>query len=242
MKNFFSKNIKGSETLGDKLRQLREEEGASLADVSQATKIRLEYLSYLEQGQYEKLPGEVYIRNFLKQYAGALRIDPEKVLALYEKEQTVYRQVKPPKFKEAGPHGIDQPKLIFSPSLVKKSLIVLAVAVLVFYLAIEVHGIISPPGLTVESPPDNLVTNQRTVVVSGQVEGESKVYINGQEVLGNPEGMFEETLDLQSGVNVITITAKKKHSKESRILRKIMVEKNDQNSLRTSLHEDWAKK
>lgn len=222
--NFFSKNLAGTETLGDKLTHLRQEEGLSLIEVSQMTRIRLDYLSFLEKGQYDQLPGEVYVRNFLKQYAQALKVDPNKVLSLYDQEQMVYQKVKPNPVSYIAPKTVDSPPLIFSHRQIKKFLIALGVLALVIYLSFEIHGIISPPKLTVESPQDNLVTNQRTVIVSGWTEKESKIYINGEEILADASGRFEESLDLQTGINVIKISAKKKHGKESVILKNIRLE------------------
>ena len=234
MVSFFSKNLAGAETLGDKLRHLRAEEGLSLADIAKTTKVRLDYLNYLETGQYEKLPGEVYIRNFLKLYAQALRVDPSKVLAMYDNEQQVYQHVKPSQVSYIAPKGVEQP-VLFSPKLIKRGLIILGALILIAYLAVEVHGIVSPPTLSIDSPTDNLVIDQRTVLVSGQAEKESKIYINGEEILSDPSGRFEETLDLQAGINVIKITAKKKHSKESVILRNIRVKEDEKDSQRNHL-------
>lgn len=221
---FFSKNLAGAETLGDKLLHLRKEDGLSLKELSQMIKVRIDYLSYLESGQYEKLPGEVYVRNFLKLYAQALKIDSQKVLTMYDGEQSVYQHVKPSQVSYIVPGEVSQPAVFFSPKLIKRGLICLGMIILTVYFAREISGIISPPDLTIDTPPDNLVIVQKTIIVRGQAEKEAKIYINNEEILAGAEGRFEEELDLQSGINVIKISAKKKHSKESVVLRKIRVE------------------
>ena len=54
---------------------LRIRQGISLSAIEEETKIRVEYLTAIEQGQFEKLPDGVYRINYLRQYAG--QIDSE---------------------------------------------------------------------------------------------------------------------------------------------------------------------
>ncbi len=67
--------------LGDRLRQAREAKGLTLEEVEEATKIRRRFLRALEEEDYTQLPGEVFIRGFLRNYALALGLDPEEILA-----------------------------------------------------------------------------------------------------------------------------------------------------------------
>jgi len=78
--------------LGEKLRQAREEQGFSLADVEERTHIRRELLEALENGDYARLPEPVYVRGFVRGYAGALGLDPESLLALVPRRGNERRQ------------------------------------------------------------------------------------------------------------------------------------------------------
>ena len=49
--------------------------GISLVSIAEETKIGLRYLSTIEEGKLDKLPGGVYRINYLRQYAN--RIDQE---------------------------------------------------------------------------------------------------------------------------------------------------------------------
>ncbi|HUS16403.1 MAG TPA: RodZ domain-containing protein [Chloroflexia bacterium] len=69
---------------GEILKQARESRGLLLEEVAQATRIRVEYLVSIEAEQYTKLPGDVYTRGFLRNYAGFLGIDSAEVIAAYE--------------------------------------------------------------------------------------------------------------------------------------------------------------
>lgn len=55
----------------------------SLEKVSQNIKIRLPYLQAIEKGEWTELPGEVYVRGFIRRYAQSLGIDGDKLIAPY---------------------------------------------------------------------------------------------------------------------------------------------------------------
>ena len=63
--------------IGRLLEHKRKEQGLSLDEVEQATKIRKRYLTGLERDDYAVLPDAVYARGFLKTYANYLGLDGE---------------------------------------------------------------------------------------------------------------------------------------------------------------------
>ncbi len=69
---------------GEYLKQMREKQGLSIKEVSERTKIRLEYLEALEESILEKLPPEVYIRGYIKAYGELLGADLDELFARYE--------------------------------------------------------------------------------------------------------------------------------------------------------------
>ncbi len=73
--------------LGDYLRGKREESGLSLKELSEKTRIRLEYLKALESGEYGRIPGEVFVRGYIREYLRCLSTDPEEALSIYESEK-----------------------------------------------------------------------------------------------------------------------------------------------------------
>jgi len=70
--------------IGSLLRQAREQRGLSLTDAEEQTKIRRKYLEALENENFSILPGQVYVRGFLKTYARFLGIAAEDILARYD--------------------------------------------------------------------------------------------------------------------------------------------------------------
>lgn len=75
-----------SQCLGDYLREQRLEKGLSLKDVSLQTKIAETYLLALEQGAYDRLPAETYLKGFLASYADVLALPDGEILRMYQAE------------------------------------------------------------------------------------------------------------------------------------------------------------
>lgn len=73
--------------LGEFLRRKREEKGKTLEEVAEATKININYLQALEKDNFSSLPGEVFIKGFLRHYSRYLGIDEQEVLKKYEEEK-----------------------------------------------------------------------------------------------------------------------------------------------------------
>ncbi|MCG3203673.1 MAG: hypothetical protein KCHDKBKB_00345 [Elusimicrobia bacterium] len=71
------------EKIGQALRERRTARSLSLEKVSQVIKIRLPYLEALEGGTWSELPGEVFVRGFIRRYANYLGLDGDKLIAPY---------------------------------------------------------------------------------------------------------------------------------------------------------------
>jgi hypothetical protein len=61
--------------IGDSLREARTRRGLSPADVQKGLRIRERYLTALEEERWDLLPGEAYVKGFLRQYAEFLGLD-----------------------------------------------------------------------------------------------------------------------------------------------------------------------
>jgi cytoskeleton protein RodZ len=62
-------------SLGAKLREVREEKGLTLEEISARTKIRRSYLEAIEGDRLETIPGGFFSRSFARQYAEALGVE-----------------------------------------------------------------------------------------------------------------------------------------------------------------------
>lgn len=63
--------------IGEYLKQVREERGYTLQDVSDSINVRKGQLRAIEEGQIDELPGKIYGIGFVKGYAAFLELDAE---------------------------------------------------------------------------------------------------------------------------------------------------------------------
>jgi flagellar biosynthesis protein FlhG len=68
---------------GALLRAVRESQGTSLQQISERTKVSLNYLRCIEEDEFDALPAAVYVRGFVTEVAKCLRLDPEQVSQSY---------------------------------------------------------------------------------------------------------------------------------------------------------------
>ena len=65
-------------SLGQTLRRAREQQSRSLSELANETCITSRYLAAIEADNLKVVPGEFFYRNFVKQYAKALHLDPDE--------------------------------------------------------------------------------------------------------------------------------------------------------------------
>ena len=63
--------------IGNSLREARERKGLAYPEIESATKIRAKYIRALEEEDFTAIPGDAYIRGFLRTYADYLGLDPD---------------------------------------------------------------------------------------------------------------------------------------------------------------------
>jgi len=232
MAGFLAKEISNPPNLGESLRSSRENLGLSLAQASQATSISAKYLAAMENGEFSKLPGEVYAKNFLKVYAKYLGLNDKDSLATYQSERRIYgktREFPEEDFKKPV-RRISRFHLVVTPKIIRGIIIGLLALACLVYLGLKVKAIMTPPFLTIISPGNNLATEQNFIEVVGQVEPQAVLEINGQQVLADQQGNFSETIDLQSGINTIEVKAESRHGKQTKKYLQVVVnEKPDGN-------------
>ncbi|MEW6208189.1 MAG: RodZ domain-containing protein [Acidobacteriota bacterium] len=160
-------------TLGETLKQKREERGISLAEISEATKIGTRFLKAIESDNFSILPGGIFTRSFIRAYARTVHLDEEEAIALY------HQQIAPPSEEAAAETPASKPApvvamesprrsgpLTFSqPSAhTRRGPIIIGVIITIF-VAVLIYVVIkridkgqaepppSPPPVTRQTPP-----------------------------------------------------------------------------------------
>lgn len=137
--------------LPDRLAAARERKGVDLVRAERDTKIRVRYLSALESGDYRDLPGAVYTKGFLRNYAIYLGLDPEDVLRQWRRERG---EATAPEPIIVPPRPLAEPArpLNFSPQVVVAALLTAGVVLFFIYLGAQLLRYSRPPELAVTSP------------------------------------------------------------------------------------------
>ncbi|MGH9729538.1 MAG: helix-turn-helix domain-containing protein [Candidatus Acidiferrales bacterium] len=78
--------MESTHLFGEHLRREREMRGVSLEEISAATRISVRFLEALENEQWERLPGGIFNRGFIRSIARFLGLDEENLVAEYAME------------------------------------------------------------------------------------------------------------------------------------------------------------
>jgi cytoskeleton protein RodZ len=124
-------------TPGSVLALARREHNLSVVDVARHLKLSPAQVEALEAGAYERLPGPVFVRGFLRNYAKLLGIDPQPLL------RSIDSQSAQPAIADRRPHA---PQVVMEDRPSRWPLYtVLVAALIVGVLAIYEFGFNEPP-------------------------------------------------------------------------------------------------
>lgn len=212
---FLSKTISQS-TIGGILREARESHKWTIAEAEKKTGIAKKYLECLEADDFYKLPGTTYTKGFLERYSEFLKLDSSKIIEKWRKEFSQKVNTEIPNIL-----GIkNRPQSIFD---IKIYLLGFVILLIFLYIGFSIKRVLFVPNLEVLNPPRDLITTDPHLIIRGRVDLGADIFINDQPVEQVKEGNFEQEIQLSLGLNTIEISAKKKYSKEKRILRQIIL-------------------
>ncbi len=96
----------GMPTVAEQLQQAREAQKLTTEDVADYTKIRIDHVRALDEGNYDVFSAPVYIRGFVKAYAGMLKLDVPTLLAQLNEELSGNSQHKDPPLLSRSRNGV----------------------------------------------------------------------------------------------------------------------------------------
>lgn len=213
---------KQPQTLGEKLRALRRTQGVTLEVLERETHIQRRYIEALEHGRYHELPEPMYTRNFLRAYARVLNTDESYFIELYEEECGRCDLIDPMRLPR---QRVRKGSFFNVPRAVTTLVVGAFVAMIVGYFVWQFTLLVRPPEIVLFTPADGLATDSALLDVRGEItRGEVTLMINGDEVVVNADHTFSTTIDLVSGLNVITVEAKRRYSRSATIYRRVVFE------------------
>ena len=205
----------GAPSVGDLLHAAREKKGVDLYRAERDTKIRARHLSALEDGDYAELPGAVYTKGFLRNYALYLGLDPVEILDRWHEEQDP-GQRSSSSTMVAPPQPLTDPRrgLTFTPSLVVAAVLGLVVVLFVGYVGMQLFRFSQVPELSLNGPSIIQVAKDQTSV---ELTGSSPAHatVKALDPAGtmvrstdsDGDGHWSLVLPVQKGSNEFTLTA-----------------------------------
>ncbi len=139
-------------SLPERLTAARERKGVDLYRAERDTKIRARYLAALESGDYAELPGAVYTKGFLRNYALYLGLDPEDVVRQWRRERGDTSVPAEPALAVPKPLAAPRQGLTFSPVVIVAALLTVLIAVFAVYIGVQLVRFAKPPTLAVTNP------------------------------------------------------------------------------------------
>ena len=203
----------GADPLGERLVAAREARGIDLLRAERETKIRRTYLAALERGDYAALPGAVYVRGFLRNYAAYLGLDPEETIAHWHRDAPAGA----PEPAIVMPQALTAPRkgLVLSSGLVVAAVVTLVVLAILAYIGFQLIRFSEPPPLSVVDPPTAVTEVAETattytlrgVTVAGglvTIEAPGRDPLN---LTAGGDGGWLATVDLRRGKNQFDVSA-----------------------------------
>jgi len=197
---------------GEKLQTTRLEKGLTLKDVAKGTKIKVDFLENIEDGEYNKLPSVSYAYGFVRSYAGFLGIPEKEIMPLFKREfdeEKVYRVL---------PRGFDKTEEFpVSKLKIQRTIAVLIVIFILFmgYLLFQYRYAFIDPPLEIISPAKNFTVSSSQVTIVGKTDPNATVYVGMGLVSVDQDGTFRKVINVFPGETTVQIKVVNKFSRET---------------------------
>ena len=193
--------------LGETLRAQREKKGITLEQAASDTHIREKFLKALEDSDYQTLPGTVYTKGFLRNYAEYLELPTEDLVVQFHQERDLPDA--PRTFKPLNP--IARRSLIFTPAVLVPVVVLAGILLFVGYLYYQFVSFAVPPKIDITDPPADAIAQSADFVVKGKTipEGHLTVQVFPGPMtltdISNADGTFSFNVQLNPGSNHIVV-------------------------------------
>jgi len=152
-------------TVGETLYVARDRKGVDLQRAERDTKIRARHLAALEDDDFAALPGTVYVRGFLRNYAIYLGLDPDEIVAKWQGEQSTAQRA-PRESIVAPPRPIAEPKghLRFTRTILALAVLTCLVLAFAGYVGVQLFRYTQVPAVVLAGGPIRQLPADTTIV------------------------------------------------------------------------------
>ncbi len=203
-------------SLPERLYAARDAKGVDLYRAERDTKIRSRYLAAMERGDWRELPGSVYTKGFLRNYAIYLGLDPDEVLAQWHRERG---DASAQETIVSAPRPLSAPRkpLTVGPYAVVATLMAVIVLVFAAYIGAQLFRFAKPPVVAVTQPTAAVMTapaDATSYTLRGTATAGASIEISEagreqpQRATAGPDGLWSAVVELRRGKNEFAISAR----------------------------------
>jgi cytoskeletal protein RodZ len=216
-----------NKSIGNLLREKREEKDFTIAQASTFTKIRGEFIEALENGNYSMFASDVYAKGFLKNYAKFLGLDSDQVLALYRREH------QPVPLSQDLRLNQPKRKSQMDSILTRRNLLLISIGLILvlvgFYVTNQVNSLLQPPLFELVTPvkinadfDGEIYVPGNSFKVTGKTTNQTIVRMNAEPVELEPDYTFETSeIPLRDAENIVIFTATNQFGRTATIKLKV---------------------
>ena len=213
--------------LGEALRTERERMGLTLEQAAEDTRIREKFLRALENGDYQTLPGAVYTKGFLRNYAEYLSLDPDALILQFQSERGTPDA--PRSFEPMRP--IMRRSVILTPAVLVPLVVLAAVALFLAYLYYQFTTFAILPRLEITEPAGDAIVQVGEYTVQGRTVPDGRLTVRvdpGPEIITGlraaSDGTFSVRVPLKPGANHVEVRVRDAADKQNDLSRTIRFE------------------
>ena len=195
---------------GDLLKRARLKNKFTYTLISSKLKIPVNTIKSLEKNQYKKLPSYTYIIGFIKNYANFLKLDQDKIIAIFKRD---YQK----NTEKIIPKGLTKPlnsPWLSNPNIKAIITTVLLIFLFFIYLGFSFYKLQAPPKLIITQPK----TGQELtppVLIKGKTNHDATLTLNGKIINLEQDGTFTTVFNGPSGAHELKFISTSRRQKST---------------------------
>lgn len=99
-------------------------------------------------------------------------------------------------------------------TIIRSIIILIAGGVIFGYAYFRTEPYLKGPQITINEPSSGVLVAESPIIITGTVERISSLQLNGKKIFIDKDGVFNETVYLHSGYNIITVEAMDRFDKK----------------------------
>ncbi|KKP47669.1 MAG: hypothetical protein UR39_C0003G0071 [Candidatus Woesebacteria bacterium GW2011_GWA1_33_30] len=204
-------------TVGQTLKTARLKKGVSLIKLENLTKIKREFISKIEDNDWDNLPEFPVVSGFVKNIASALGISTGNTNAILRRDYS-------PKKLAINPTPDVGSKFVWSPKLTFVVGISFLLILVLGYLGFEYIKFIKPPGLIILTPVENEKVLQTKIKIEGKSVTDATLTVNNQLIIIDQDGKFKSEIEITKDTKELIFIVVSRSGKKTEKVIKIAVE------------------